>query len=242
LVGDKTIKINNINKPQTIAGSGFCRKFEITTNQIYMTNVRPYCVYKLTFPDWKIYFGVTINFNRRMRDHPRQAKFDKRKIRPIFHAINKYGWGSVVKEVLHSNLTTQEAYEMETALIREYNTTDLKNGYNLALGGPTAIGCKKSTNANKGRKLSEEWKAALRKGKKGKDYSEIAGNNSRKYSVIATIIKTGQALRFKDVSEFSEYTGINLHTVYNHIRRQSQVLNYKWNVRYNENLKQLKNN
>lgn len=50
-------------------------------------------------------------------------------------AIQKYGFGNFVSEILYDNLTKEEAESKEIELIEKFNTTNNKFGYNISEGG-----------------------------------------------------------------------------------------------------------
>lgn len=195
------------------------------------TPTKKFCVYKLTFPNEKLYFGITTQFKQRMRSH---AYWEHVLVTssPIKNAIRKYGWTNIQRIILEEELDAETAYELEKKLIKDYRTQNFEFGYNLADGGRTALGCKHSTNAAKGRPLKEEHRLNLIKAKAGKSYSVIAGNNSTKYPVIATDLLTGEITRHKNASVFGREMGVPISVVYKHILRNSTRLYKRWQVRY----------
>lgn len=53
-----------------------------------------------------------------------------------FHAaIEKYGWDNFSHEILYTELTADEANELEEKLIKQYNSTNPNYGYNSDKGG-----------------------------------------------------------------------------------------------------------
>lgn len=56
------------------------------------------------------------------------------------YAIQKYGWNNFEHEIVASNLTKEEADNMEVELIEKFNTRDDKYGYNMAVGGNSSAG------------------------------------------------------------------------------------------------------
>ena len=68
-------------------------------------------------------------------------------------AINKYGWNSFKPEVLASNLTQDEANELEVLFINIYKSTDERFGYNIAKGGNSG-----ATSDEAKRKISKKAK------------------------------------------------------------------------------------
>lgn len=138
----------------------------------------------------KQYIGITKqNPNDRWGQNGRNYK---NKCPYFWNAIVKYGWENFEHEVIFTDLSKDEACDMEIRLIRENKTQDKKYGYNILSGGtaPTLpeevrhkmsksmIGnknglghpCsdekrKKIGDALRGRKFSEERKQKLRKPK-----------------------------------------------------------------------------
>lgn len=90
-----------------------------------------YSVYKHTFPNNKVYIGMT---KRKVED-----RWGKNGInysgQTVFHAIMKYGWINIKHEIIAENLSLEEAKKMEYDKIKEYNADDIKYGYNEAAGG-----------------------------------------------------------------------------------------------------------
>lgn len=89
-------------------------------------------VYKHTSPSGKVYIGITskkplARWGKRGQGYINNAHF--------WSAIQKYGWESFRHEILFTGLTKEKAGEEEKKLIEEYNSTDPKKGYNIALGG-----------------------------------------------------------------------------------------------------------
>lgn len=108
---------------------------------------------------------------------------------PYFYfAIQKYGWNNFEHIILYNNLTKEEACEKEIELINKYKTQNKKYGYNIMEGGsapslPKEVKDKlsealkgnqngkghpcdinkrrKISEAQKGRKLTEEHKRKL---------------------------------------------------------------------------------
>lgn len=58
----------------------------------------------------------------------------------FYNAIVKYGWDNFDHDVLYSNLSLQEASEIEAKLIKDLKTQDNRFGYNIADGGYHFIG------------------------------------------------------------------------------------------------------
>lgn len=117
---------------------------------------RTYKVYKYTFPDGKVYIGMTSLTLAERRDcgyqhNPR-----------LQAAMRLYGWAGFSHEVLIDNLAEQEAAEMEQKLIAEYEATNPSKGYNVSLGGKSTF---------KGLNHSEEHKQRMSEMYRGKQFS-----------------------------------------------------------------------
>lgn len=93
-------------------------------------------VYKLTSPSNKIYIGITSNLPKRRWNNGNGY----RNSTYIKHAILKYGWENFKHEIIASNLSKEEAINLEIKLIKELNTTNPNIGYNITLGGEGTFG------------------------------------------------------------------------------------------------------
>lgn len=109
-----------------------------------------YSVYVHIFPNGKKYFGITSNKPKKRwnygvgyRDQP-----------VIYHAIKKYGWNNIKHIILYENLTKGQACEKEKKLIKKFNTTNRKNGYNVSFGGED--GCAGLKRTEQQRKIIKE--------------------------------------------------------------------------------------
>ena len=86
----------------------------------------------------------------------------------FYSAIQKYGWNNFDHKIIAKNLTKKEADLIEKTLIKCFNTTDMRFGYNLCSGGSRGIQNeitrKKISIANKGKKRpprTEEYRKKL---------------------------------------------------------------------------------
>lgn len=93
-----------------------------------------YSLYCLTFPNGKRYIGITNNFRRRMSQHKHEAMMKKKL--PLYYAINKYGWKSIKKTLVLTNLSRLDAAKFEVEMISDLKTFRT-NGYNSHPGGNT---------------------------------------------------------------------------------------------------------
>lgn len=90
-----------------------------------------YKVYKHTFPNKKVYIGITSQ-NPKQRWANGKGYMQNRR---MYRNILKYGWENIEHEILFDGLTQEEAFEKEIELITKYNSTDFAKGYNIHTGG-----------------------------------------------------------------------------------------------------------
>lgn len=111
-----------------------------------------YSVYKHTFPNEKVYIGITSMKPEKRWNYGHG--YDRNQ--PLMkNAIQKYGWDNIFHEILFDGLTKEEAEQKEIELIEFYNSSNRKFGYNVQLGG------------NSNGKLSEETKRKIGDSNKG---------------------------------------------------------------------------
>lgn len=123
-------------------------------------------IYKLIFPNGKTYIGQTNDFNRRMGQYKRMNSTG----RLLKNAIGKYGWNNIKIKVICIS-SDENADDLERKYIREYNSTDIKFGYNLELGG------------NKNKKHSDSTRQKMSESRMGKTFSAKHKENI-KYSLL----------------------------------------------------------
>lgn len=141
-------------------------------------------VYKHTFPNGKIYIGITSLDDPAQRWKNGQGYNRNNAMRS---AIKKYGWNNIKHDIVFRNVSREDACRFEQELISLYQSNDRRYGYNFTSGGEK--GCifseeskRKLSNSRKGQrynigvKFSEERKAALRK-----PHPSIAGKNNPAY-------------------------------------------------------------
>ena len=92
-------------------------------------------VYKINFPNGKVYIGISNNMYRRMLEH----NTDFRNNLPIEYAIQKYGKITEfeILELIDSN-NRQLMQEREKYWINFYDSTNKEKGYNISIGGDGA--------------------------------------------------------------------------------------------------------
>ena len=130
-----------------------------------------YCIYRHTFPNGKVYIGLTCQ-NPLSRW---QSGYGYKSQQLMFNAIKKYGWDNVRHEILIDGLTLSEAHKKEIEWISFHKSNNRAFGYNVSSGGESGTGCalslearKKIGAAHRGKPLSAEHREKLRIAKLGK--------------------------------------------------------------------------
>ena len=127
-----------------------------------METNKTYSVYKHTFPNGKVYIGITcMDPQKRWNGGSGYRKQIK-----IYNAIQYYGWRNVKHEILYTGLSKAEAEAEEIRLIAYYDST--RKGYNVEHGGNT-IGTH-----------SEETKQKISAGNKGKNLGRSIPEEQKK--------------------------------------------------------------
>lgn len=131
-----------------------------------------YTLYKHTFPNNKLYFGITC---RPLIERWRKDGSGYRKNPSMWRAIKKYGWDNVKHDILFENLSEEAANKLEQEYINKFNTTDRRFGYNIMPGGLVASGWhhseeskKKMSIAQQGHKMPDKYEPW----NKGKSYGK----------------------------------------------------------------------
>lgn len=117
--------------------------------------IRNYSLYRHTFPNGKMYIGITKKTPVRLRWQNGNGYCHQPK---MAHAIAKYGWESVQHDILLIGLTEQEAKFWEQFYIRQFDAVE--NGYNITFGGDGLTGMR----------LSEETKRKIGEANRQKNY------------------------------------------------------------------------
>ena len=168
--------------------------------------MKKYTVYKHVTPSNKVYIGITSQpINRRWRNGKGYSTN-----KHFYRAILKYGWDNIQHIILFTNLDVNKAKQIEISLIREYNSTDPKYGYNITKGGDTRVVTdktrKKLSKALKGRVVTEEQRlhykeAAARRPKRTTLIDEWKRNISK--SLIGNKRAVGNKSNCKPVVQIS---------------------------------------
>lgn len=94
-------------------------------------------IYKIQFPNGKVYIGQSVNYKNRWREHLREAA--KGNDLKIYRAMRKYNITIEAFSIIEDNITSQdEANSKEIYYIKEFNS--IKNGYNTTKGGQCGNG------------------------------------------------------------------------------------------------------
>lgn len=164
-----------------------------------------YTVYKHTFPNGKVYIGITSLIPSKRCGHNGGKYLQKTNGKynqpPLAYAILKYGWENIQHEILFENLTQEEAKKKEIELIAQYKSNKKGFGYNIENGGNSSGKVSEETkikisNGNKGKHVSEDTKKKIGEaqiGEKHWNYGKHLSEEQRK--------KIGDALRGRRASE-----------------------------------------
>lgn len=178
------------------------------------TKLNIYKVYKHTSPSGKVYIGITSRgevsrWSNGMGYH-NQPYF--------FKSIVKYGWINFKHEILFENLQKNDAYKIETDLIKEYKSSDINFGYNIHIGGYIDFTIGKSGRVYK--KRTEPKKI------NPKSWRRVV-----KYDLNKNIINT-----FENVGLAAKDAGVPIETLRTWCRKNKMPINYKCIYSYEDNL------
>lgn len=123
---------------------------------------KKYSVYKHTSPEGKVYIGCTGD-NPKERWHKRYDHNTE-----LSRDIKSMGWDSFEHTIIKSNMTMEEAYDLETELITIHKSNDPKYGYNKSIGG----------RINSGMVRSDEYKAKMSESKRGEKHNFYGKHHS----------------------------------------------------------------
>ena len=136
-----------------------------------------YKVYCYLSPSGKRYIGQT-KTSLSQRAGPGGSNYEGCVI--FWNAIMKYGWNNMTSIILADNLSKEEADELEQKYIKDFNTLDIRYGYNMKTGGHHAPPARGGYWA--GKTLSEDHKLAISKAGRGRKHTEEAKEKMRKNS------------------------------------------------------------
>ncbi|MBE6031222.1 MAG: hypothetical protein E7225_06465 [Clostridiales bacterium] len=90
-----------------------------------------YYVYKHTFPNGKVYIGIT----KKNPEKRWQRGYGYITQKPMWDAILEFGWDNIKHEILYEGLSEEEARKKEHFLIARNKSVYGQNGYNSTTGG-----------------------------------------------------------------------------------------------------------
>ena len=90
-----------------------------------------YTVYEHKMPNGKRYIGITSLEPKKRWLNGRGYKTNEY----LYNAIKKYGWENIEHSIIKTNLTKEEAEQMEKDLIAYFHSNEHDHGYNWADGG-----------------------------------------------------------------------------------------------------------
>ena len=90
-----------------------------------------FCVYKHTAPNGKVYIGITCQKPEERWKNGKGYGNNKH----FKAAIQYYGWPNIQHEIIKDNLTKEQACILEKELIKIFDSTNPKKGYNQSTGG-----------------------------------------------------------------------------------------------------------
>lgn len=165
-----------------------------------------YKVYKHTFPNGKVYIGLTSQEPKKRWGSDGNGYYGQKY---IYRAIKKYGWKNIKHEILFDNLSRKESEYKERFLISLYQSNKRQYGYNIDNGGSGAGRLSEETKEkirearsrqiiseetkqklrakNLGKKLSEEHKKKISFSNTGKKMSEETKQKLRKANLLENL-------------------------------------------------------
>mgnify|MGYP002514545584 CR=1 FL=1 len=80
--------------------------------------MKNFCVYIHTFPNKKVYIGITCQKPKWRWQNGNGYKFNVK----LSNAIKKYGWNNISHDIIFSGLNEKEAKQKEVYLISKFNS------------------------------------------------------------------------------------------------------------------------
>lgn len=96
-----------------------------------------FVIYKIEFPNGKVYIGKSKNFKNRKYIHiwkSKKSNINNLKNMIVSKAINKYGIDSIKWSIIHECLDYDDMNKKEIEYIKFYNSTSPEFGYNMVCG------------------------------------------------------------------------------------------------------------
>lgn len=128
-----------------------------------MPEDKKFSVYRHTFPNGKVYIGITCQ-----KPHERWCNgtgYKHQKL--VYRAILRYGWENVEHEIIAQGLTYEQACGMEIEMIRAYDSTNPERGYNISRGGEGGPGFSGEKHPMYGKHHTEESRKKMSESTKG---------------------------------------------------------------------------
>ena len=115
-----------------------------------------YVVYKHTSSNGKVYIGIT---RRNVSERWGKDGIGYKDNEHFYRAIQKYGWDNFKHEILFTELSKDEACELEIKLIKELKSNDYNFGYNICAGGEGRLDSPQSdeTKEKISKTVKEQW-------------------------------------------------------------------------------------
>ena len=156
-----------------------------------------YWVYKHTFPNGKVYIGITSQYPCARWKNGNGYGYNK-----IFtRALRKYGWDNVKHEIMACGLSKEDACSMETDLIKKHRSNVSQYGYNQSSGGE---------HGGTGVQISTETRNKKSASMKGKNRGINLGGNSVRAKAVRQYEKNGAFIsEYRATTEAQRATGVS---------------------------------
>lgn len=94
--------------------------------------MKKYILYKHTFPNGKVYIGITSKNTAELRWKKGRGYSTQER---MAKAIKEFGWDNIKHEILLSNIPEEEVTRIEQETISFYKSNNPQYGYNILSGG-----------------------------------------------------------------------------------------------------------
>lgn len=181
-----------------------------------------------------VYIGQTVvSLKRRSIQHISKLRYNNHPSKRIQDDFNLFGNDSFIFETLEETSDNTMLDAIEQKYIESLKSYLPSIGYNKERGGKfKKLGA--MATIKKGTKLSNEHVTALSNAKKNiSKYREIAMQNAKKISVVATNILSKEDISFNTMKDCAEYLGVSRSCVRCHIVRKTKLINKQWVVKVN---------
>ena len=200
--------------------------------------INSYSVYKHTFPNGKIYIGIT-KFKPEYRWNKGKG-YDRQSY--MYKAIQKYGWDNITHRIIVDGVSKECACQLEKDLIAKYKTNDRRFGYNNSTGGENpGTGVKKVisletrikiSDTQKGRKLTDDWIKNIivgRKDYKHSDETKRKISDATKIPILQYSLDNDLICEYESILEASINTNIPKQNICKCCKGYRQTAGgYKW--------------